>query len=39
MKASFEKFEKYALEKDQMSKITGGEHYELVDGKWVLVPD
>lgn len=39
MKTIFEKFEKYALAKEKMSKIKGGFHYEWINGELVLVPD
>jgi natural product precursor len=39
MKTIFEKFEKYALEKEQMSKIKGGYHLEYINGEWVIVDD
>jgi hypothetical protein len=38
MKTISKKLEKYALPKELMSKIKGGEgHYEYIDGKWVWV--
>jgi hypothetical protein len=39
MKAKFENFKKFTLSKSQMSKIKGGDHYEIIDGKLVRVED
>jgi hypothetical protein len=35
----FKKFKKFKLEKSKMSKIIGGGHYEIIDGKLVWVLD
>lgn len=34
-----EKLKRSALDKNKMSKIKGGSHYEYIDGVWVLIPD
>jgi natural product precursor len=39
MKTNLEKFKKYELEKSKMAKIKGGGHYEIINGKLVLVAD
>ncbi|GHU90613.1 hypothetical protein FACS1894155_09190 [Bacteroidia bacterium] len=38
-KTNDEKLKTYALNKSKMSKIKGGEHWEYIDGEWVLVHD
>jgi hypothetical protein len=40
METNFELFEKDAMEKNQMLKLKGGgSHWEIIDGKLVLIYD
>ncbi|MDR1370007.1 MAG: hypothetical protein LBJ72_07785 [Dysgonamonadaceae bacterium] len=38
-RTNIENLKRHALDKDNMSKIKGGLHYEYINGEWILVPD